>query len=239
MLADAEALRLAGPPDTLDGVELTEEPGDADAVVTLGSATRPAGARLWIDWHPGEPEARTAPDAPDRVIAPHGVGVWRREPWPVNDALFSLPAAPAEAVALVLGDPGEERDEWAAAIGAHAPATVADGLAAGALETASVVVVPGARLPGAAFAALAGDRLLVTGRLEPSFGLLPQVDHIEVGGAAAAAQVVAAAGEHPSAFRHVTAMGALAAERRRAGLVYSRLGTDLGVERNSRSAVSS
>ena len=65
------------------------------------------------------------------------------------------------------------------------------------------------------------------------------MDHIEVAGALAAAQMVAAAGEHPGAFRHVATMGSLAAERRRATLVYSRLGTDLGVERNSRSAVSS
>ena len=71
-------------------------------------------------------------------------------------------------------------------------------------------------------------------------GCSPQVDHIEVAGALAAAQMVAAAGEHPGAFRHVATMGSLAAERRRATLVYSRLGTDLGVgERNSRSAVSS
>lgn len=239
VVAEAEDLLVAGPSGPLEGVELVEEPGEADAVVTLGASARPAGARLWIDWAPCEPRVDTGSDAPDRVIAPRGSGLWRREPWPVNDALFSLPPAPVDGLTLVLGDPGEERDEWAAAIGAHAGTTIADRVTAAELERAGVVAVPGGRLPGAAFAALAAGRLLVTGRLETSFGLLAQVDHIEVAGALAAAQMVAAAGEHPGAFRHVATMGSLAAERRRATLVYSRLGTDLGVERNSRSAVSS
>jgi hypothetical protein len=230
VVADAEEMRLVGS---------AGDPREADAVVTLGASSRPPGARLWVDWPAGERHAAPGSDRPDLVIAPHGNGLWRREVWPVSEELFSLPPAPADAVALVLGDPGDERDEWERAIGNHARTAVTDRLSVAELERASVVVAPGGRLPGAAFAALAAGRLLVTGRLGTSFGLLAQVDHVEVAGALAAAQVVAAARERPSAFSHVIASGALAAERRRAPLVYSRLGTDLGVERNSRSAVSS
>jgi hypothetical protein len=231
VVGDADDLRVAGPGGG-------GEPGDADVVLTLDGKERPAGARVWIDWRSGEPPSRS--DAPDRVVAPHGDGLWRRAPWPVNDALFSLPLpAEADSIALVLGEPGEERDAWAGAVGEHLRVEADERLTVPQLERAGIVALPGRRLPGAAFAALAAGRLVIAGELEPSFGLLAQVEHIAVTSAGAAGQVAGMALDHPSAFAQVANMGPLAAERHRASVVYSRLSTDLGVERNSRSAVSS
>lgn len=209
VLADAEAAALAG---------LPAAPADSDLVVALGMPEERPGTP-WVMW------------TEDCVIAPNGDGLWRRAPWPVNDALFELDLPAEPAIAVAVEDAGR-RAGLLDRIGGEAPAEGCERLTADVLERAGVVVMSasGERFPARAFAVLAARRVLVLDRLPAAFGLLAGRDHVQAGTDAEALQAAVSAIRHPRSFGWMRELGALAAERHRASRVYARLATDLELE---------
>jgi hypothetical protein len=200
-------------------------------VVALGEAPLPTGVEpgLAVRWLRGA--ARPAADAL-RVIAQIGQPVWRLAPWPAADALFELPPAP-DASALVVAGHKEAEELLESLMARGLDIGVAKRLTLERLESASVVLFPtraGEPLPAEAPAVLAARRVLVTGPCQPTFGLIPEVDWFPAEHPNEIAQYADSAMRHPSAFRTPRAMGALAAERHRASLVYERLSIDLELE---------
>lgn len=209
------------------------------AVVTL------AGLDGVFDWGEAVTAAPGAvPDADvvlgltaDGIVA--GDALWSRGAWPVHDDLFADHAAGAGL--LVVG--GGERDAGllakladraiphravaapsaddvlAAAAVAFPPAPGGDGkYAPGTLADA---------VPAAAFAPLAARRPLILPRARVTFGLLPGADHLAASTDDEVVQYADALLAHPDAFRIQVALGAIAAERRRASVVYGRLAAEL------------
>jgi hypothetical protein len=220
LIADPADAGLAGVPS----------PGGEGALVALGDATSDGRTPVvrWLD----------RPAAPDDnlsryVIAPAGERLWRRAPWPAADGLFELSPAPAAAALLV----GAERGLYAAiaerAAERGVPLTQADRLDAAALAGAGCVVMaesPGGALPARAFAVLAAGRLLITPRLETTFGLEDGLDHLEFATPDEAVDAVRAFGAAPETFGRVAVWGRLKAEQQRASVVYARLAEDLRLQ---------
>jgi hypothetical protein len=216
-------LELAGLPEVacvevgpLVGMTLYREPGDAGGLL-VGDAKR--------------------------RVATAGADLWRRSPWPVNDALFTLPAAlPHEGVLVVGGNP-EARHEIVSQLGrAGVPVRDRAHLTASDLAAAAIVVyAPMAAMPGPgmplslragplpvdALAVLAAGRLLVAGRCEPAFGLRASLDHLAAGNLDEAIRHAIVGLEHWDAFAAIRAWGTLVVQRHRSSLVLPTLAADL------------
>ena len=109
----------------------------------------------------------------------------------------------------------------------------AERLDAAALAGAGCAVMaesPGGALPARAFAVLAAGRLLITPRLETTFGLEDGLDHLEFAGPDEAVDAVRAFGADPETFGRVVSWGRLKAEPQRASVVYARLVQDLRLQ---------
>jgi hypothetical protein len=190
----------------------TIAPGDPvgdGAVVALGEAPLPEGAGPAVRWS------------------------WRRAPWPVADWLFGLPPPEGGAALVVASDP-ERRELFRGLLERlGAPARAAERLTVDDLRAAAVVLLPGEDgepLPAHAMAVLAARRVLVTGRCEPAFGLIPEVDWFPAAHHDDLVQYADSVLRYPDAFATPRALGALAAERHRASVVYRRLLVDLALE---------
>ena len=227
VLGDERALGLAG----------AEAAPAAGPAVHLGApATEPApGDVVWLAGPACEPAAGGV-----RLVATCGDALWARAPWPVRDELFGL--APAgEPSALVVCADDERRATVVEKLEARGrPVAAASLLSAGELARASVVALLGeadaptpasawsARsMPAEAPAVLAARRLLVAPRCEVTFGLLPGADHLAFGTEDDVVAYIDAVLTFPAAFELLPALGALAAERHRASVVYARLAADL------------
>jgi hypothetical protein len=223
VVADPDAAGLAGLDGVFDwGEAVTAAPGavpDADVVVALGDAD--ASGLRWTE---------------GALLAPGG-DVWSRAAWPARDDLFGAPPPPAGGLLVVTGD--EQRDAGLLAKLADrgsAYRTAATPSADDVLGAAAVAFPPapghdGRYLPGAlqelvptrAFAPLAARRPLILPRARITFGLLPGVDHLAASTDDDVVQYADALLGHPDAFRIQVALGAIAAERQRASVVYGRL----------------
>jgi hypothetical protein len=241
LLADPADAELAGRPAPT-GDAPPAPTGDAPRIA-LGDATS-AGRRPLVRWldRPARPEDRDA----ELVIAPAGEGLWRRAPWPAADALFELaPASPESAsaastspasasAALLVGGERGLRDAVAARAAERGVALrQADRLDAAALAGVGCVVMaesPGGALPARGFAVLAAGRLLITPRLETTFGLEDGLDHLEFASPDEALDAVRAFGAAPATFGRVLSWGRLKAEQQRASVVYARLAHDLRLQ---------
>jgi len=229
-----------------DDASLAGLPGDGDGpVIALGGAE--AGGRTpavrWLDREP-----READPPGERLIAPAGGGLWRSAPWPAADALFTLAPPSGDRCLLVGGRtrvadrPGEPAadaeprgDETVAerALARGVEIDSVDRLDAELLAGAACVILadsPGSALPVRAFAVLAAGRLLVTPRLETTFGLEDGLDHLEFGGPDDAVTLVEAYRRVPEAFARIAAWGRLKAEPQRASVAYARLAADLRLD---------
>lgn len=241
------------------GIDLLANPADAGlagwpgpsgdaapppaAVVALGDATSDGRRPLvrWLD-RPASPEDTRS----ELVIAPAGEGLWRRAPWPAADALFELaPASPACASpasasaasassALLVGGERGLREALAGRAAERGIALrQADRLDAAGLAGVGCVVMaesPGGALPARGFAVLAAGRLLITPRLETTFGLEDGLDHLEFASPDEALDAVRAFGAAPATFGRVVSWGRLKAEQQRASVVYARLAEDLRLQ---------
>ena len=225
--------------------------GDADLAIALGGAAAAEPALRWLD----EPATAGAPVAPAaapasagppgggppgaRLAGPAGPGLWSRAPWPVRDDLIG--AHPLGEGLLVVGD--TERDAPLLAKLADrgiAHRAVASPSADDLLGAAAVAFPPppGAdgryvpaslqeAVPALAFASLAARRPVILPRARVTFGLLPGVDHLAASTDDDVVQYADALLVHPAAFRIQVALGAIAAERQRASVVYGRLTAEL------------
>jgi hypothetical protein len=227
IVAERDAAGLAGLDGGFEwGEALTAAPGavpDAELVVALGGAEAP-GLR-WTE---------------EGLLAADGT-VWSRAPWPARDDLFDAPATGGEGLLVVTGD--EDRDAGLLAKLADrgvAHRTAASPSADDVLAAAVVAFppAPGAdgryvprslqdAVPARAFAALAARRPLILPRARIAFGLLPGVDHLAASTDDDVVQYADALLGHPDAFRIQVALGAIAAERQRASLVYGRVAAEL------------
>jgi hypothetical protein len=213
----APAVRWIGGPAEGDGrpPALGPPPGDAlppgDAPPT-GDAPPPGGA------------------APPRLVATAGDGLWSRAPWPARDELFDLPAPPAPRV-LVAGRDAERRAAVLDKLGSRGlPCAGAELLDAAGLASASAVALldaAGGALPAEAPAVLAARRVLIAPRCEVGFGLLAGTDHLAFTTEDDVVQYADAVLSFPRSFEQVAVLGALAAERHRASVVYGRLAAEL------------
>jgi len=239
------------------GIELLADPADAELAGTASGAgplvalsdVRSDGRRPLIRWldRPAGPGDTSS----ELVIAPAGEGLWRRAPWPAADALFELappsaasapsapasPAAPSSApvsAALLVGGERGLREALAARAAERGVALrQADRLDAAALAGVGCVVMaesPGGALPARAIAVLAAGRLLITPRLETTFGLEDGLDHLEFASPDEALDAVRAFGAAPATFGRVLSWGRLKAEQQRASVVYARLAHDLRLQ---------
>ena len=216
-------MRIVGSPDDLALSGWDAAPaGDDGPLFALGDAEADAA-----DVRFTEPDfvPRAAAQSQARRVAPAGEGLWRRAPWPVNDALFDLPAAPDPGAVLVVGD-----DEIAARLRDHGAAvTAAARVTADLIRDAAVVVIAGGTgaLPAHAPAVLAARRVLVTDAPQTTFGLQSGIEFL---GATTPDQAVERANTarlHPRAMASLRAMGSRAAREHRASLVYPRFAADL------------
>jgi hypothetical protein len=210
ILGDARALALAGAPSASDG-----------AAVHLGDPVEPPAAGDVV-WLPGPAPEDLPPGA--RVIATAGDGLWSRAPWPARDDLFELPP-PDAPHALVVGDETLRAEVLDKIAGRGVSAAGADVLTAEDLARASAVALLDG--PGLAPAVLAARRILVAPRSEVTFGLLPGTDHLAFGHADEVVQYLDAVLSFPLSFEPFAVLGAVAAERWRASLVYARLADEL------------
>jgi hypothetical protein len=194
---------------------------------------------------PGDAGGLLVGDA-QRRVATVGADLWRRAPWPVNDALFAFPEPrPRDGVLVVGGDP-DARHEIACQL-TRAGAPVRDRAHLGASDlaaTAIVVYAPMAGMPAPgmpqslragplpvdALAVLAAKRLLVAGRCEPAFGLRVSLDHLAAGNLDEAVRHALVALDHWDAFAAIRAWGAFVVERHRASRVLPALAADLLLE---------
>lgn len=216
------------------------------AIVAEPGAASLAGLDGAFDW--GETITAAPGAVPDAdvvlTLAEHGIlaaegSLWSRAAWPARDDLFD-PHPDGDGLLLVAGEDGDAGllakladrgiphravaepsadDVLAAAAVAFPPAPGANGrYTAGSLQEA---------VPARAFAALAARRPLILPRARTTFGLLPGSDHLAAGTDDEVVQYADALLTHPDAFRMQVALGAIAAERQRASVVYGRLTAEL------------
>jgi len=220
LLADPADAELAGLPGS----------GGADVLIALGDAgirdRRPAVR--WLDRPRRSDETQEG-----LVIAPAGVGLWRRAPWPAADALFDLPPAGAGA-ALLVGSKSGLRDAVAERAAArNVPLGCTERLDASALAGAGCIVLaeaPGGALPARSFAVLAAGRLLIVPRLTTAFGLEDGLDHLEYADPDEAVTAVESFSADPGTFARLLLWGRLKAEQQRSSVVYARLAEDLRLQ---------
>jgi hypothetical protein len=175
------------------------------------------------DARAGRVDVRFASRGDGRLVAPAGGGLWRRAPWPVNDALFGLAPAADTGAVLVVG--GEEAATADALRDRGADVTTAPRLTVAALEGAAVVVLSGREH---AFCVLAARRVLVTDATGPAFGLQSGIEFLGARSADEAVEQANLARQHPRAAAPLRTMGARAAREQRASLVYARMAADIG-----------
>ncbi|MFL5782707.1 MAG: hypothetical protein ACJ760_15420 [Thermoleophilaceae bacterium] len=214
VVADPPAATLASLDGVFDwGEAVTAAPGavpDADVLLSLAEEGIVAGAELW---------SRAAWPVRDDLFAEHapGAGVLVVGDAERDGGLLAKLAAqeiPHRAVPVASAE-----DVLAAAVVAFPPAPGHDGrYVPGSLRDA---------VPAAAFAPLAARRGLILPRAQVTFGLLPGSDHLAASTDDEVVQYAAALLAHPDAFRIQVALGAIAAERQRASVVYGRLVADL------------
>jgi hypothetical protein len=227
VLGDARSLALAGGPSASRGTAPAVHLGDPIVDPEPGD----------FIWCPGP---AVGPTAGTRMIATGGEGLWSRAPWPARDELFEL-APPAEPRALVVGPDEERRADVVEKLEARGRSvSEADLLTATDLAAASVVALTGeadaatgeapwgaAAMPAEAPAVLAARRILIAPRCAVSFGLLPGVDHLAAGTGDDVVHYADMVLTTPESFEPLRVLGAVAAERHRASLVYARLGAEL------------
>lgn len=207
-----------------DATRLLVALGDADVAAVEGVTT--------IRWLDGTADGadRTA----DHVIAQAGSGLWRRAPWPVGDAIFSLAPPSAAAPFLVVGRAVARREALVGAMaGRSLPARAAERIDAGRLEAASAVVWLGERdepVPAGLMAPLAAGRVLIVAGRRADFGLQAGVDHLAALDDDEALALASALAARPDAFAELVFLARLAAEAHRASGVFTRLLTDLDIE---------
>ncbi|HKP90883.1 MAG TPA: hypothetical protein VJT75_13030 [Thermoleophilaceae bacterium] len=217
IVAEPDAASLAGLDGGFEwGEAVTAAPGavpDADVVLALGQ---------------------------DGILTEDGA-LLSRAAWPVRDDLFEAPAPAGRQLLVVTGDGDRHAGLLAKLADRGIPhGTVAAPSAADVLAAAVVAFPPspgadgkyvpdshGDAVPARAFAALAARRPLILPRARTTFGLLPGVDHLAASTDDEIVQYAAALLGHPDAFRIQVALGAIAAERQRASVVYGRLAAEL------------
>jgi hypothetical protein len=226
IVGDPRDLALAGAPAPAGGgptVHLREPQGELSE-----------GDVLWVPGRAAEPPAGAL------LIAAAGDARRRRAPGPAHDDLFRHPR-PREPLAVLHG--GD--DERAAAVeeklaARNLPAVRAARLTAEALADAAVVALLGpadaatpeapsaARaMPAEAPAVLATRRVLIAPRCATTVGLLPGTDHLAFGTDDDVVQYLDAVLTFPRSFDPLRVLGAVAAERHRASVVYARLADEL------------
>jgi hypothetical protein len=230
ILGEPELVAACAP----SGPEVDVVPADGDdppelALVLGGTVPGelPAPALAWVLEGDAPPAGLRSCD---RVVSPRpGVReAWRTLPLPVADELFSSAAPGAERRQGVWRAPGGPEltglpgDFWAAFEFAEAP------------DDAAIVLIlregEAAPFEPAAAQALAAGRLLVTAPLEPSFGLEPGIDHLEVRDRSEMFMTVENAVRAPDAYETVRRRGRRKAEWFRASRMVERLAHDLRVE---------
>lgn len=214
------ALELAGIPRSAGAVRL---------VVALDGAPAPPepGAPLVRWWRTRAPLGESVRS--EHVLAPAGDELWSAAPWPVADAAFGMPRSRDGRVLVVDASDVSRSAVLRELAGRDVEATGAPWLTLAGLADADVVVHsvgPPGPLPGDAMSVLAAGRLLIV-NAEPTFGLVPGIDHLRAEGPAPAADLVEAFLGDPGAFEAVRTTGRLAAGRHRAAEVYSRLADEL------------
>jgi hypothetical protein len=227
--ADPRAAALAGLDGTFEWGEAVTAAPDAlpehDVAVSLGEV---GGDVTWL----AGPAADGGGGA--RTIGTGGDGLWSRAPWPARDDLFELPP-PAGPRALVAGGDAAVRGAIAAKLEARGLAvTASEALTADDLAAASAVVLVGEggdAVPAEAPAVLAARRVLIAPRRPVGFGLLAGTDHLAFGTEDDAVQCADAVTSFPDSFEPFVVLGAIAAERHRASVVYGRLVAELMAER--------
>jgi hypothetical protein len=181
-----------------------------------------------------------------RQVATVGADLWRRSPWPVNDALFELAEPrPGGGVLVVGGEPGTRDAIVGQLVRAGVPVRSRAHLTASDLAEVAIVVyapavgmpAPGERLslsagplPVDAMAVLAARRLLVAGRCEPAFGLRASLDHLAAGNLDVAVRHAIVGLEHWDAFAAIRLWGSFVVQRHRASLVLPAMAADLVLE---------
>jgi hypothetical protein len=180
------------------------------------------------------------------AIATAGGEIWSRAPWPAADALFDLPL-PGRPSALVVSGDAERRALVVDALSARGAAVrEAAELTVEDLEAASVVALLGAAdaprpaapweartMPAEAPAVLAAGRVLIAPRCATTFGLLPGTDHLAFSTHDDVVHYADAALSFPDSFAPFRVLGAIAAERHRASVVYARMEAELEAELTS------
>ena len=144
------------------------------------------------------------------------------------------PSAPAAGALLVGAERGLRAALAERAAERGVALTQAERLNAAALAGAGCIVMaesPGGALPARAFAVLAAGRLLITPRLETTFGLEDGLDHLEFAAPDEAVDAVRAFAAAAETFGRVVSWGRLKAEQQRASVVYARLAEDLRLQR--------
>ena len=224
-----EATGLAGLDGAFDwGEAATAAPGDvpdADVVVALGDAAPTEHHLTWSE---------------AQLVDGDGT-VRSRAAWPVRDDLFAAPPPPDGAGLLVVGDEGRDAGLLEKLAGRGIPFRSAAVPSADDLLASAAVAFPPApgadgryvpagrqpALPDTAFAPLAARRATILPRAEVTFGLLPGVDHLAASTDDDVVQYAAALLAHRDAFALQVTLGAIAAERQRASLLYGRLCDEL------------
>jgi hypothetical protein len=228
ILASERAMELHGPGDRDPQLGIVTElrdqlpaSGSPDIVVTFDEQSE-------VHWYGGSAPEVAATDC--RVIATGGEALWRRQPLPVADALWELPPS-SKTIVLLVGTPGDGRDIAEQKLRAQLPSVRAvSEITLSALSECAVVAFhgpPGRPLHGAAFTALAAGRPLIAPDSDPAFGLIAGVDHLSHHHDDELVQAAIVAVAYPFMFEPIVAMGRLAAETRRASVVYERLLIDL------------
>ena len=215
------------------------------AIVAEPDAAGLAGLDGSFEW--GE-AVTAAPDAvPDAdvvlALEPEGIAadgaLWSRAAWPARDDLFGAHAQGRGL--LVVGDEDRDTGLLAKLADRGIEFRVAASPSADDVLAAAVVAfppAPGAKgkyvadalqdaIPARAFAPLAARRPLILPRARTTFGLLPGVDHLAASTDDEVVQYADALLTHADAFWLQVALGAVAAERQRASVVYGRLAAEL------------
>ncbi len=246
----ADPARLRGALDELEpDVVVVLEPADlaprslagVDAL-TLGFAAGPA----LRDGRSGEP-AQIDVSQFDRLVAsvPSGRGslgitAWRSLPLPVADHLFAdAPRAPPSPPRIAfVGESTEHRERWLVDVKHEydvlhvvSGLLISAGLAGSTTRDLWGTLDVGINLHADASPAfenlacvhLAAGHLLVSEPLDPSHGLRPGLDYVEVRSPAALRQVIGAIRADPDAFTPIPAAGRTQAEAFRASRVFPRL----------------
>jgi hypothetical protein len=208
-------------------------PEDRDAELVIA----PAGEGLWrrAPWPAADALFELAPASPASASAgPSSPASASAEAASPASASAEAASPASASPALLVGGERGLRDAVAARAAERGVALrQAERLDAAALGGVGCVVMaesPGGALPARGFAVLAAGRLLITPRLETTFGLEDGLDHLEFASPDEALDAVRAFGAAPATFGRVLSWGRLKAEQQRASVVYARLADDLRLQ---------